>query len=238
MRRVWIFLLVTLAAAAVVADERFQWKGRVDGVDEILIRGRSVRINHLEAMPIQRQDHRFSDALPARAVEVELNVIEGRGKVRLMEQPSSRNDYTVVVRIEDESGGAGDYEFELLWDEDDDDWGSDWGSDDIRWNDDSDGGDGVFRWRGRVDIGADIEIRGDSHTVTDHGGQGTREDRAHFDASLPEADVPVSLRKRDGRGDVELVQAPDADNDYTAIVRIRDDKGGADNYEFELRWRR
>ena len=107
MRRASLCLLVTLAATASVAEERFQWKGRVDGVDEILIRGRSVRVNHIEAMPIQRQDHRFSDALPSRAVEVELNVIEGRGNVRLMEQPSERNDFTAVVRIEDDSSGAG-----------------------------------------------------------------------------------------------------------------------------------
>ena len=236
MRRSLLILLVTFAAtAAVTAEERFQWKGRVDGVDEILIRGRSVRVNHLEAKPIQSQDYRFSAALPARAVEIELTTLEARGTVRLMEQPSERNDFTAVVRIEDDRGGAGDYEFELVWDEDDS-WGDDRG--DVRWSDDADGDDGVFRWKGRVDIGAEIEIRGDAHTVTDLGGQGVRETLARFDSSLPESDVPVSLRKRDGRGEVELIQAPDAGNSYTAIVRIDDDKGGSDNYEFELRWRR
>ncbi len=241
MRRALLFLLVMLAGAtAPRAEERFQWKGRVDGADDILIRGRSVRVDHLGAKPIQYQDHRFSAPLPARAVEVELHPIEGRGTVRLMEQPSKRNDYTVVVRIEDRRGGASDYEFEVVWDEDDG-WGDDWGSDgrsDDRWNDDSDGDDGVFRWKGRVDIGAEIEIRGGSHTVTNLGGQGVREDRVEFESSLPERDVPVSLRKLDGRGVVELIQAPDAKNGYTAIIRIEDDKRGADNYELELRWRR
>lgn len=237
-RRVLLFFLLgAFAATAVAAKERFQWKGRVDGVDEILVRGRSVRVNHLEAKPIQRQDYRFSDPLPAHAVEVELGVVEGRGTVRLMEQPSERNDFTAVVRIEDDGGGASDYEFELVWD-DDDDWGGDWG-DDIRWNDDSDGdGYGVFRWKGRVDIGAEIEIRGDRHSVHDDGGQGTREMRSRFVSSLPASDVIVSLRKLDGRGAVELVQTPDAGNDYTAIIRIEDDKGGADTYELELSWRR
>ncbi len=241
MRQALLFLSVTLAiATAPAAEERFQWKGRVDGADEILIRGRSVRVNHLGAKPIQQQDYRFSAPLPARDVEVELHPIEGRGTVRLMEQPSERNDYTVVVRIEDRRRGASDYEFELVWDENDgwgDDWGSDW-SNDVRWSDDFDGDDGVFRWEGRVDIGVEIEIRGGGHTVTDMGGQGVREVRAEFTSSLPESDVPVSLRKLDGRGDVELIQVPDADNGYTAIVRIEDDKGGSDNYEFELRWRR
>ena len=215
------------------ADERFQWKGRVDGVDEILIRGRSVTVNHLEAKPIQRQDYRFSAALPSRDVEVELRSVEGRGRVRLMEQPSARNDYTAVVRIEDDKGGDADYAFELRWD-DDDGWSFRRDDED---EDDWDDEDSVFRWEGRVDIGAEIEIHAQTHTVKDMGGRGTREFRADFLSSLPERDVPVSVYKLDGRGDVELVQAPDAGNGYTAIVRIEDDKSGADNYEFELRWR-
>ena len=223
MRRAFFFLLAVWVAVSATAEERFRWKGRVDGVVEILIQGRSVRIHHLEAKPIQEQDYRFSASLPNWDVEVELEKIEGRGRVRLMEQPSARNEYTAVVRIEDDKGGDDDYEFELAWDG--------------AWDEDSAKAD-IFRWEGRVDIGAEIEIRGDHHEVKDMGGRGTRELRAQFDAPLPETGVPISLKKVDGRGDVELVQAPSASNRYTAIVRIKDDKGGADNYAFELRWRR
>lgn len=238
MRAVLFVLGICIVATPSTADERFQWKGQVDGVDEILIRGRSVRVNHLESKPIQRQDYRFSAPLPNRDIEVELRVIEGRGKIRLMEQPSARNDYTAVVRIEDHGNGDSYYELELVWDDEDDDWG---------WNDDDDGDDwggdfgreeGVFRWEGRVDKGAEIRIRGNDYRVDDMGGQGTQERRADFDSALPESDVVVSLRKLEGRGDVELIQAPDASNGYTAVVRIEDDKGGADDYEIELRWRR
>ena len=109
MRRTLLFLFVTLTTAAgAAAEERFQWRGRVDGAADILIRGRSVRVDHLGAKPIQHQDYRFSAYLPARAGEGERRHIEGRGTVRLLEQPSKRNDYTVVVRIEDERGGASD----------------------------------------------------------------------------------------------------------------------------------
>ena len=241
MRRSIVVLVAMLAVSiTTTAEERFRWKGRVDGVDELLVRGRSVRVNHLEAKPIQRQDYRFSARLPSRDVEVELNVVEGRGTVRLMEQPSRRNDYTVVIRIEDERGGEGDYELELVWD-DDDDWDNDddWdesSEDDSGWSDVDH--DGAFLWEGRVDIGARIEIRGDSYTVTDLGGAGVTERRARFDSSLPQSDVLVSVYRRDGRGDVDLVQAPSADNGYTAIVVIQDDKKGADDYEIELRWGR
>ena len=40
--------------------------------NEILIRGRSLRVNHSGAKPIQHQDYRFSLPLPASDYEVEL----------------------------------------------------------------------------------------------------------------------------------------------------------------------
>lgn len=240
------------------AEERFQWRGQVDGVDEILIRGSEVRIRHLEAKPIQRQDHRFTSPLPEWDVELELRTIEGRGEIELIDEPSSWNDYTAVVRIDDSDEiGDGYYEFQLAWNERDDwgDWG-DWGGSDrdpwdeeddaepweredaADWDDDASYGGGAFRWEGRVDIRAEIRIRGGEHEVSDGGGSGTQEYRSRFTSDLPEREAPVSLRQLEGRGRVELIQSPSADNAYTAVVRIEDTKSGDDVYEFELSWRR
>ena len=247
--------LASGALARPVAEERFQWRGQVDGVDEILIRGGSVQVRHLEAKPIQRQEHRFTAPLPEWDVDLELDKIEGRGDVRLIEEPSSWNDYTAVVRIDDSDEiGDGYYEFELTWNERDDwgDWGdrgdqserepwddfedaeSDiWGrEDDQDWDDEG----GAFRWEGRVDIGAEILIRGGDHEVDGDSGQGTQELRSRFTADLPETEVTVSLRQLDGRGRVELIQTPSAENDYTVVVRIEDSDSGDDTYEFELSW--
>ena len=225
MRTCSLFVLAVLLATAVAADARFRWKGRVDGVDEILVQGRSVRINHVEAQPVKDQDYRFSAPLPSRDAEVRLRKLKGRGKVRLMEQPSARNGYTAVVRIEDKKGGDSKYEFELLWDDDDDD-------------SDDGGNDSVFRWKGRVDKGVVVEIRGDEHQLKDMGGAGTQEKSVRFDDPLPKRDVAVSLKKKKGRGKIRLVQKPNLFNGFTAKVRIEDDKGGAGDYEFELRWKK
>jgi len=206
-------------------EETFRWRGRVDGIDDILIKGSQVRIEHVSALPIQNQDHRFSAPLPFAEVDLTLNVVQGRGNVRLMEQPSARNQYTAVVRVDDQDhSGNAEYEFELSW-----------SREDLR---ESDVYESVFRWKGRVDIGCEIEIRGRSHQVKDSGGSGTREKSASFSHPLPGDDVPVSVEKVDGRGRVELVQTPDSGNGYTAIVRIDDNKGGADDYEIEVRWPR
>jgi hypothetical protein len=221
-------LVCTLAigsAAAAQQIETFRWRGRVDGVDDILIRGSQVTVQHVSAKPIQSQDHRFSAPLPFAEVDIELEVLRGRGTVRVMEQPSYRNKFTAVVRVDDQdNSGDDEYEFQLSWSREEDR--------------DSDVYEAVFRWKGRVDIGCEIEIQGRRHQVKDAGGSGTREKSATFSAPLPSSEVPVSVDKRDGRGRVDLIQTPSSSNGYTAVVRIDDDKGGADDYEFELRWPR
>jgi hypothetical protein len=205
--------------------ETFRWRGRVDGSDDIFIHGNSVRVEHISANPIQKQDYRFSAPLPSGDVDVELQVIKGRGDVRLLEQPSRRNQYTAVVRVDDQdNGGDSDYEFELSWSR--------------KESKDSSAYNSVFRWRGKVDIGCEIAISGNQHREKDAGGSGTQVRSATFSEPLPKSDVPLSVNKRSGRGKVELIQTPSASNGYTAIVRIDDNKGGADDYDFELRWPR
>jgi hypothetical protein len=208
-----------------VETEYFRWSGEVDGIDDIFIKGSQVRVEHVAAKPIQSQEHRFSAPLPFAEVELTLQVIHGRGLVRLMEQPSKRNQYTAVVRVDDQDHSGDDrYEFELSW-----------SRGDLR---DTDVYESTFRWRGRVDIGCEIEIQGRRHKVTDTGGAATKEKGATFSDALPDTEVPVSVEKRNGRGRVQLTQTPDSGNDYTAIIKIEDTKDGADDYDVELRWPR
>jgi hypothetical protein len=242
-RTLSMFMIFSLVSAgSLYANHNFRWKGQVDGVDEIQIRGDRVRINHLEAQPVQNQDFGFSEPLPRREVHLMLNKIAGRGIVRVLEEPSSWNDYTATVLVDDgQHNGSDYYEFELGWRSDEwDDWeNNDWDHSQ-EWNSDyfDQRREGLFRWSGRVDIGAEIAIRGNSHDLRDQGGSGTQERQARFLESLPRAGVPVSLHKVQGRGRVELVQTPNAGNDYVAVVRITDEKSGAGDYEFELSWRR
>ena len=57
-----------------------------------------------------------------------------------------------------------------------------------------------------------------------------------FTSPLPRRAVDVRLEKKHGRGEIEIVQQPSRNNDFTAVVQIRDNKGGSDDYEFELIW--
>ena len=58
----------------------------------------------------------------------------------------------------------------------------------------------------------------------------------NFSNSMPYRRVTVQLTNKRGRGEIFIEQQPSRENDFTAVVRIRDTRGGASEYEFELTW--
>lgn len=96
--------------------------------------------------------------------------------------------------------------------------------------------DGEMHWRGDVDDTALIYIRRSDVRVRANM-QGVRNERHDFRGQLPRNDDSrVRLVDEDGRGDIRLVQQPNADNGYMAVVRIKDPQSGRGHYEFTLRW--
>src|SRR6185295_5447916 len=86
---------------------------------------------------------------------------------------------------------------------------------------------GRMTWRGRVDDDVRIRIRGGSADVETIGGTPYSDSQPNFFNSLPNRRVTVRLTEKRGRGEVFIEQQPTRENDFTAVVRIRDTKGGA-----------
>jgi hypothetical protein len=98
-------------------------------------------------------------------------------------------------------------------------------------------GDRSIGWSGNVDDTAIVRIHADQViTRTIHGNQTTN---VTFDVHRPlPADRPlhVWLTNVHGRGTVQVVREPNADNNYTAVVKIYDPQAGAAFYHFDLHW--
>ncbi|MCI0524347.1 MAG: hypothetical protein L0Y75_03705 [Acidobacteria bacterium] len=92
-----------------------RWSGRVDGSDIIFIRGNQLRIDHRSGQPVYDESHRFFQSLSNGREFVTVRKIEGRGSVRVIEQPSRNNNYTAAILIEDRDGGSDRYEIEVEW---------------------------------------------------------------------------------------------------------------------------
>jgi len=95
---------------------------------------------------------------------------------------------------------------------------------------------GRMTWRGRVDDDVRIRIRGGTADVETIGGTPYYDGQPNFTNSLPPRRVTVRLTNKRGRGEIFIEQQPSRENDFTAIVRIKDSRGGASDYEFELQW--
>jgi len=95
---------------------------------------------------------------------------------------------------------------------------------------------GRMTWRGRVDDDVRITIRGGRADVETIGGTEYSDWQPNFANSLPSRRVTVRLTNKRGRGEIYIEQQPSRDNDFAVVVRIKDPRGGASDYEFELSW--
>ncbi len=104
--------------------------------------------------------------------------------------------------------------------------------------DDNDGNSsGRVTWRGMVDAKVRIVISGKNLDVNTITGQTYNAGTYNFTSALPRRNVTVDVTKRRGRGDVRIVQQPNRNNNYTAIVEVIDSDSGAREYELEIYWR-
>jgi len=99
--------------------------------------------------------------------------------------------------------------------------------------------EGQLEFRGRVDGSLFLHIRGDQIEVEYLSGRPMDEIRYRFSQPLPGVEMDeVKLEDIEGRGSVRLLEWPNTGNQYTAKVRIQDEKGGAAPYRFKLVWKR
>lgn len=209
---------------------RFRWEGVVDGTSTVTIKGRRVNVETYSGLPVQRQKYDFTDALPRTAMNVQLVVLDGRDRIRLIESPRPNNDFAAVIRIDDRSGGRDFYSFELRWnDRDARDNGGGWSGNSPRNSD-------YVTWRGTVDGESIIRFRSDRAFGQTVNGRGAFNERFQFSAPLPSRAVDVNLSNTQGRGEILIVEQPSRANNFTTAVMIRDRQNGAGNYSFTLAW--
>jgi hypothetical protein len=232
----WALCLpVLLAPVCVGQDPRMIWEGEVDGTSILYIRGNRVDVMEKSGLPVQRQRFRFFDRLPDSRQNVDLEVKEGRGRVRIVEQPRLENNYTLAVEIDDRQGGSSFYSLALHWDTSRGSFGPDRGSGLGPVGRGPAGGDTVT-WSGRVDGEVIVSCRDRRCDPEVRAGQAVVRDRFRFSRPLPDRDVQVSLDDTNGRGEIRLLQQPRRDNDYTAQVLVRDPQSGSADYSFTLSW--
>ncbi len=177
--------------------------------------------------PVADEHFKFSKPLPDRDTEVRLEALDGRGEVRLIEQPRESNHYTARVSIRDSGPGASDYAFTLVWNRA--------GSKDAGPIPEPTGR-GLL-WTGRVDGRVRVTVQGGASFSEALDGERVIAEHAETFRPLPaRSDVRPAIRKLRGRGQVSIVESPSEKNNYRLVFEIDDPEPGADDYEIELDW--
>jgi hypothetical protein len=235
--RGWAGLAVaSMIAGPLAAQQRvlLDWSGRVDSVARISIQGGGARVSLVGTQANGAGNLRVRNELPHRDGHVTVQVAEGRGDVDVVEQPTSENDYTAVLRIRDRSGGIDIYRITALWAPGvvnaEESYGEieHAGRPDVR-------NVGLLHWSGDVDRTVVVRWRGDRAMLETASGDTPRNVRADVSGiGLPARDVTLRIIQREGRGNVVIVQQPSSGNNYTAVIRVNDPEGGYGHYDFDV----
>jgi hypothetical protein len=126
-------LLALCAALPALADTQFRirrmtrndvppGKGQcdirlqVDNEVDVSVHGDMVMIHTLAGRDPRDDGSECNAPLPDRDLQgFNFQVIDSRNEIRLVEEPSRRNNFTAVVHIRDSAGGEGRYHFRLSW---------------------------------------------------------------------------------------------------------------------------
>jgi hypothetical protein len=201
---------------------KITWSGMVDGETIVACREQTCTAG----ADVLRAKSKFSGPLPDREVQVTLDETQGRGDIRLVEQPSEVNGYAAKVRIHDARRGLSNYSFRLTWD---------------RPGKPAEPQPSYSQrslvWSGHVDGRVRVTVQGGAAYSEAVSGQPVGGEHAWFEHPLPKrSDLNPTIKKLSGRGKVEIAERPSTGNNYRLIFEINDSDGGVENYEIEVSW--
>jgi hypothetical protein len=233
--------LVVGAATTVQAQQRqlFQWAGRVDQEVQLTLSGRTLTTRNVGPSEPGSRGSNVMSTIPRMDGEVSVSVLDGRGEVDVIQQPTSANGYTAIVRVRDPQGGAGNYSLNAFWQPvSAGEVGSPYerGRGYGRRDRDMNGSRTALMWSGDVDDNLEILLQPSGVSYRTLRGAAPRGVQSAV-SRVPRSDVELEINQTEGRGQVVVVQQPTAENGYTARIRVRDPQPGFGHYAFNVIWR-
>lgn len=92
-----------------------RWRGRVDQTANIVISGGDIESEDASGTGLSNVSFDINGVLVRRSGSVTAHKRNGRGTVRVLQQPSRNNDFTAIVQIFDPGSGADNYEVDISW---------------------------------------------------------------------------------------------------------------------------
>ena len=121
--------LFSIAASADVASAQYgrrdntrdrilEWQGQVDREIRIQVDNRRASVIEVGNNERTRRRVHMYGSIPNRPGTLYVQVLQGRGRVDVVQQPTARNGYTAVIRLRDPDGGDARYRIAAYWEGD------------------------------------------------------------------------------------------------------------------------
>lgn len=94
---------------------KIHWQGTIDDEVHLVIKGSAVQIRTISGTEYSDGIFNFTSPLPDESVQVSVNKKEGRGSVKVIQQPNGSNNFTAIIQVLDKNGGAKEYVLEIYW---------------------------------------------------------------------------------------------------------------------------
>ena len=245
------FAAVALVGVAPMAfaqgQQVFEWNGRVDREVQIVVQGNRISTNDVGPTEPGRVRARSVSFMPRQDGQLTVQVLNGRGRVDVIQQPSAQNGFTAIVRVRDPQSGSSNYRIAGYWQSYaggevynrryDRDRGVDRDQRNIERDAYGMATQPMLHWSGNVD--GELEIRIQNGQIQYRTLSGNRPTSIRTNVGSlgePFGHARVALTQNQGRGTVTVVQQPSSYNDYTTVLRVRDPQGGYGYYDFDLMW--
>jgi hypothetical protein len=95
-----------------------EWQGQVDREIRIQIDNRQASVIEMGSNERARRRVNMMGSIPNRPGTLYVQVLQGRGRVDVVQQPSARNGYTAVIRLRDSDSGSARYRIAAYWEGD------------------------------------------------------------------------------------------------------------------------
>lgn len=206
--------------------DKVTWSGRVDQEALISCRAKICTSGTVLGAPVAAEKYKFSRPMPLREMEVNIENQDGRGEIKIVEQPRERNNYTTRVSIRDPQSGFGDYAFTLVW---------------KRPSKNEPprpvlAPERAMTWTGVVSGRVRVTIHGSSAISEIVQGAPISGERTDIFRPLPaNSDLQPAIKKIAGPGSVEIVETPSQQNHYSLTFEIKN-TGAAASYRVEVSW--
>jgi len=94
----------------------------------------------------------------------------------------------------------------------------------------------VFDWSGQVDSNIEIRVSGNAYVTTRISSKTPAPRGSASLVNVPRSDGELTLRTIEGHGDVEVIQQPQSENEYTAVIQIRPTDGTPAEFHIAAYW--